>query len=519
MNGLYDEAKIVLHGVWRQRWLALAVAWGVAILGWLAVALIPNAYESIARVQVQNQSMLTDTVGISAGDQQGDLDRVRSSLLSVGNLQKVVLATDLNDSAGTDAAMAGYIGMLRQAIMVKALPDNLFEISARISGGGRSDAANARLARQVVEQLVLIFARENADGGRAEAGQTLTFLNQELARRAAELSDAEQQRVAFQQKYMGLLPGVGSFEQRAEQARIELNQIESDLIAARSALTAMSGQMGSTPAMIAAPYYGGGGAVSVGGARGRIAALEAQLNDAAARGWTDQHPDVIAARAQIARLRADAAREPVAGGNSGAGVMPNPAYASLRSMQAERQATVAALSARRAQLQGDMASFTAKQVSEPGVAAEQDRLNRGYDVLKAQYDKLLQDREQVQLRSDVSTKTDAVRVQVIDPPSAPKLPVTPKRPLLLAGILIVALGAGIGAAFAKGQLTTTYPTTAKLAAATGLPVLGAVTEVVSAMESARRRMMLRRFAGGAGGLFAGLLLLLTIEFIQRGLVA
>ncbi|HEX8447320.1 MAG TPA: XrtA system polysaccharide chain length determinant [Sphingomonas sp.] len=516
MNGLYDEVKIALHAVWRQRWLALAVAWGVALLGWLIIALIPNSYESVARVQVQNQSMLTDAVGISAGDQQGDIDRVRSALLSVTNLQKVVLATDLMDTAGTDAAMAENIGMVRQAVTVKALPDNLFEISARIGGGGRSDASNARLARQVVQQLVEIFASENVAGSQAEAGATLTFLNQELARRAQQLSEAEQKRVAFQQKYMGLLPGVGSFEQRAEQARVELNQIDSELIAARSALSAMSGQMAGTPATIAAPNYGGSG-VPIGGARGRIAALEAQLSDAAARGWTDQHPDVIAARAQIARLRPDAAREAAGGG--GAGSMPNPAYASLRSMQADRQATVSALASRRAQLQADMAAFTSKQASEPGVAAEQDRLNRGYDVLKAQYDKLLQDREQIQLRSDVSTKTDAVRVQVMDPPSAPQVPAAPKRPLLLIGILIVALGAGIGVAFAKGQLTSTYPTAAKLAAATGLPVLGAVSEVVTPAQAVLRRKYLMRFAGGVGGLFACFLLLMAIEFIQRGMVA
>lgn len=518
MNGLYEEAKIAAHAVWRQRRLALAVAWGIAILGWLVIALIPNAYESVARVQVQNKSLLNDTVGISAGDQQGDLDQVRSALLSADNLEKVVLATDLNDSAG-GSGMADATDMLRKAILVKALPDNLFEISARLSGGGRSDAANARIARQVVEQLFILFAGENVTGARAEAGATLTFLNQELARRAAQLSEAEQKRVAFQQRYMGLLPGVGSFEQRAEAARVELNQISGDLIAARSAAAALSGQMAATPATIPAPYYGGNGGVVVpGGARARIAALEAQLSDAAARGWTDAHPDVIAAHAQIARLRADAARE-TTGGGMAAGTTQNPAYASLRSMQAERQATVAEMSSRAAQLQADMTAFTAKQASEPGVAAEQDRLNRDYDVLKAQYDKLLQDREQIQLRSDVSMKADAVRVQVMDPPSAPRVPVTPKRPLLLIGVLVVALGAGIAVDFAKGQLTVTYPTAAKLAASTGLPVLGAVSERVTPMQAAARRRSARHFAGGVAGLFLGLFLLLTIEFIQRGLVA
>ena len=49
MNGLYDEFKIAVHSVWNRRWLALAVAWGLCLLGWLVVALIPNSYESQAR--------------------------------------------------------------------------------------------------------------------------------------------------------------------------------------------------------------------------------------------------------------------------------------------------------------------------------------------------------------------------------------------------------------------------------------------------------------------------------------
>ena len=30
MDGLYEQLRIALHQVWRRRWLALAVAWGVA---------------------------------------------------------------------------------------------------------------------------------------------------------------------------------------------------------------------------------------------------------------------------------------------------------------------------------------------------------------------------------------------------------------------------------------------------------------------------------------------------------
>ena len=67
MNGLYDEIRVALHAIWTRRWLALAVAWAIAILGWLVVSQIPNSYESRARVFVQMQTILPDKVGITPG--------------------------------------------------------------------------------------------------------------------------------------------------------------------------------------------------------------------------------------------------------------------------------------------------------------------------------------------------------------------------------------------------------------------------------------------------------------------
>ena len=102
----------------------------------------------------------------------------------------------------------------------------------------------------------------------------------------------------------------------------------------------------------------GGGAV--GGARGALAEAQAQLSAMRSRGLTENHPDVIAAKNQVNALRAAAAAE----GGGGAVGMPNPAYSSLQSILAERQANVQALSARRAAVQGEIAA----QLSETGAA-------------------------------------------------------------------------------------------------------------------------------------------------------
>jgi uncharacterized protein involved in exopolysaccharide biosynthesis len=243
--------------------------------------------------------------------------------------------------------------------------------------------------------------------------------------------------------------------------------------------------------------------------------LEGQIASNLARGWTQSHPDIVFARQQIARLRPAAAAERRSGGGSAT----NPSYVSLRAMMAEREAQLAAATTRRNQLQADLAQLSSRQSTEPGLAAEQARLTRDYEVLKQQYDQLLANREQVRLRGDFQSHTSPLNIQVVEPPSVPTVPAAPNRPIFLTLVLFVALGAGVAAAFVAGQLQTTFPTPQRLIQVTGLKVLGTVSEVLTAAGRLRRRQRLYWLAGAGGALGASYAVLILVEFWQRSSVA
>ncbi|MFM5908625.1 MAG: GNVR domain-containing protein, partial [Novosphingobium sp.] len=161
----------------------------------------------------------------------------------------------------------------------------------------------------------------------------------------------------------------------------------------------------------------------------------------------------------------------------------------------------------------------AKQISNPQLAAEAQRISRDYDVLKDQYDKLLADREALRLRGQVENEQGSSKFQIIDPPSSPRGPSAPNRPLLLFAVLLVGIGAGIGAAFAVGQLRSTFATTAKLERSLGLPVLGAISQTLNEAGRALRRKRMKQFYAGAAALVGVFVLLLVSEMIQVGMVA
>jgi polysaccharide biosynthesis transport protein len=507
LDTLYEQFRVALHQLWQRRWLALAVAWGVAVAGWLAVALIPNNFEAKGRLFVALDTL--PGVAMDPAARQNDLLRLKQTLVSDENLTRVVRRTDLNSLVTSDAQLGAIVAALRTRIQVVAQPDNIVEITARSNVAGFSNAQNARASAAVVQQLIELFTSGEVAGDTQQTNAQLAAIDEQLRRREGELQEAEQRRVEFEQRYMGTLPGSGTIENRLAGARTELAQLEQTIVAAQASLNAMRGQLAATPATI--PIEGAG---SFGGpASAQLAALEVQLSQYVGRGFTDQHPDIISLRSQIARLRPQAASER---SNAGSGGISNPSHVSLRAMIIEREAQLAGAQTRRNQLQADLTQLGTRQESEPGAAAEQQRLSRDYEVRRLQYERLLADREQLRLRGDLQSRTAGMTVRVVEPPRVPTAPASPNRPLFLTLVLIVAIGAGVGVAFVKGQLQTTFPSQNRLAAATGLPVFGAIGEVVDHAERARRRQRLVWLGGGAAALLAGYGMMMAIEFFAIG---
>jgi hypothetical protein len=91
--------------------------------------------------------------------------------------------------------------------------------------------------------------------------------------------------------------------------------------------------------------------------------------------------------------------------------------------------------------------------------------------------------------------------------------------LLLTMMLILGLGAGGGVAFALSQIKMTYANSNRLEKATGLPVIGTVSAVVGQSQRTDARQKLIYFGGCTAALAGVWMLLLVIEFWQRGMVA
>lgn len=506
MGALIEEVRAALWAVWNRRWLALAVAWGVCLAGWLAIALIPNSYESKARMFVQLDDMLADQIGIGSDARKQDIERMRQTLVSATNLEKIVRSTRIGETITSPGQMERAVASLAKDIKLVGDEKNVFTITAVSGRSDLSDGENAQLAQDIAMRLIDIARETNLGGSRGEMRETIEFLDQQLAQRQRQLEEAEQRRLAFEAEHPELIGGAAGISSQLATTRAELRSTESDLAAAQSALAAIDGQLAGTPRTLVT--------VGAGGPRAALAQAEANLAGLQGRGLTDTHPDVVALKRQIASLRAQAS-----GPNADAGGTPNPAWSSLQAMKVERQSNVMALNSRAAALRAEIAAISANQAMEPGASAEAQRISRDYEVLRKQYDELLADREELRLRGQVETERSSIKFDVVDPPSTPRVPAAPNRPLLLFAVLVLGAGAGAGAAFALGKVGGTFATAGKLEQTFELPVIGTISHTLTDTARAVARRRTKQFAAASGGLGALFVVLLGVEFVQRGMVA
>jgi uncharacterized protein involved in exopolysaccharide biosynthesis len=212
---------------------------------------------------------------------------------------------------------------------------------------------------------------------------------------------------------------------------------------------------------------------------------------------TDQHPDVIAQRKLIESLKtappdtpAPTAANAAAGHDGGAsGVkrsVPNQVYEQLKVKLIEANTGIVTLQRQRDDAVRYRDRLEKIQREQPGLIAEYQNMDRDYTVLRRNYEELLGRLQSANIAEAADTQADKVKLQIIDPPEIPRLPVAPNRLLLVTGVLLGGLLTGAGLTVVFGQLDRSFSTVDELRNL-GLPVLGGIS--VLGLIPLRQRML------------------------------
>ncbi|GEP58899.1 XrtA system polysaccharide chain length determinant [Reyranella soli] len=431
---------------WRHRWKAVALIWLVALIGWTGVRMLPDRYVSTARIYADADAVLGMLLRGIAMDNSpaAQVEVLQRTLVSRPNLERLVDRSALSQRIAAGADREKTIDTLARDLRFGSQARNLFTVEYVDS--------DPIVAHGVVQQVVDLFLELASGSDRRQMGNARAFLLQQLAAYEQQLREAERRRAEFTSRYQDLLALNGSVSRLdAVRARIEAMRGElSDKIGLRALLQQ---QIDATPE-VAAPA-----GASAADAEQRLMILRQR--------YTEQHPDVAAARAAVAAARAVGANRTAAGTTRA-----NPVREQLLVRIVDTDSQIASLERQLRDLEAQSNRLEEMARNAPEVQAQFANLDRDYNIIRRNYEELLARRESVNIAEAARTGSDRVTLEVVDPPTMPTIPTSPKRLLLAAGVLLAALGAGGALLFLQVQLDTSFYTLRELRGI-GLPVLGA----------------------------------------------
>lgn len=460
-----------VRSAWRFRRVAIICAWVVCIFGWIAVLLIPGRYDTAARVYVDTTSVLRPLLeGLAVAPRtSSEVEMVRQVLLSRPRLEKVIDETALAERANSPLARASLLNELSTAIRLTGDPQSHLYMIVY----GDHDP---EVSYEVVQNLLDAFLGQTAGEKRSDSENAQKFLVAQLAEYEKRLSDSERKLAQFKRNNVGFMPDDrGGYFERLQREMQEVDRLEAERAVAinkrhelRSKLLGGEGSSSSASSV----------ETSV---DARIAEIRTRLDELLLQ-YTDGHPDVVATKENIAALEAQRVREIEAlreNRNSLGSARSSSTSLVLQNLQIalnEAELVIAATDSQLADHRARIRELRGMMNVLPEVEAELARLTRNYGSNQTQYQQLLLRLDSARLTDDADRSED-LKVKVIEPPVLPVFPESPKRGLLLIGVLFGGLGVAGGLAWLLAQLRPVFSNLRELKKLVEAPVLGFVAQL------------------------------------------
>ncbi len=502
MDGLQE--LLSRYGVlaWRKRWYAVAAAWLFCLIGWIGIATLPNQFEATARVYIDADAVLTPLLrGIAVDSSLTDqLDLLQHMLLSRPNLERIIDKTDLQYSATTATDKERLVESMEHSVKVIAQTRNIFSISFRNE--------NPQLAADVVQAVLASFVENKAGNNKSDIENAQIFLDSQIDLYEKQLRAAEEKRAAFKKKFIELIPGDNGMN-RVEAARQNLQLLTGQLADAKARRALLANELAHTDALVVTETTG-----VAGDPHTDLRAAENRLRDLR-QIYTDAYPDVIIQKRVVENLRSQppspTIAAPAPGGQNRSA--PNPVYEQLKLRLVDANAQLDSLTRQVTDATADFGRLNGIARGAPELEASYTNLNRDYDVLQKNYSELLARRESMRIGNAAQIRASNVKMVIIDPPVAPRLPVAPNRVLLAIAVLLGALASGVGVVVAQIALDQSFHNLVELRAMS-LPVIGSVSLAVMPPSLGERIRKVAAVLAALGALFALFSFVLLFFFRQ-----
>ncbi|UAK24142.1 GumC family protein [Sphingomonas nostoxanthinifaciens] len=400
---------------WERRWLIILPAILTTIAGITAAYMIHPIYESSATVLIEQQQLPDSVIGQrDQGDTIGPrVARARERVLSRMDLIRLIRTYNLYPTAQKNMPLSRVVDLMRASTTIAAVDTSINIGTTRQSVPGDTVAISVAFdyddpekAQIVAQQFVNRLLDVDASSQASQAADAVNFLTEQA-------NGVQTQINAVQDQINRIKTENGpafAFAQSTGDPVADLSRIDADI-------AGIQAENARLPSMTSRESDDTG-----------VAAAEAALRVAQAK-FSDSHPDVLAARAQL-----DAAKHAASAAPKGA----DPIAAQL----AANRARLAALQSARAMIASHSSSADAQRSRAPILMEQVSQLEKQADSLRSRNELIGTRLQAAQIQARVETEQKGERLTLADPPVVPDHPIKPNRPLLIAGSIIGGLGFG-----------------------------------------------------------------------------
>lgn len=500
-----SELLAPVFASFRRYWkVALGPAVAILCTGAFLAWRLPSYYTADARILMQpqriNSKILEDGESKDKDEMKQRLESLSQEILSRPRLRSIIerlqVYPALKGISGGEKALRKFNENIEMAPVQSATGGMALQVFKL--GFTHNDP---QMAFEVTKSLTNLFIEESIVDLRAEAQGAEEFFDSQLGEARKKLEEMEDKKQEFISANFGKLP------EHLEQAMARLQLLNAQMDTNTQLLTANMQRRANVESLLQEARRIGptstGGQQIASDPQERLSQLESALVVLKSR-YSDQHPDVMKTKNQIAAIREEIAKsgssapKQAAAAPSGGG--SSTLVFSTRRELGEVDVQIASLREESKRVKEDIDHLQADIQLMPVKEQELLKINRDYANIKGNYERLLGAREQAGLQTSLIRSQKGQQFRIVDPVELPRIPAGPPRLIIAIGSVVLSLL--IFAVFPVGLyfVNSSYRMKDELESEFGIPVVGVIPPMVSPESLAfDRRLGMTSFLISASG--------------------
>ena len=331
---------------------------------------------------------------------------------------------------------------------------------------------NPQQAQQICNELTSLLLEENLQSRIEIVKSTTDFLGRQVDDAKRALDEQDSKLAAFKKQYMGQLPSDQENNLRM------LMSLNSQLDATTQTLSRAQQDKTYTEGLLAqqvAAWRANQSSTNPQVLEQQLTALQAQLLQLQAR-YTDDYPDVVKTKADIAEVQKKLAEVKTAQGKATdttekADATEPPEVRQLRLQIHQYENVMAQATADQKKLQSSIQLYESRTAMSPAVEQQYEQMTRDHDNAQAVYHDLLAKESTSELATSMENQQEGEQMRILSPASLPDSPSFPNRLYFAGGGFGAGVALAISLAIWLELRDKSIRTDKDAAAATDLPFL------------------------------------------------